>query len=164
MRKRAGLGHGAGLGKDKSWPVAGVAGSFPDFLLLSIQEAVHVEGFSSVEGGWVLGFNQVDPEAAILGELEVETSRLVPVGLHFPPVDVGYHSHEDLTFVSIARLHLAVGGNEVDQPDFVVSPEVLQRRGSYEGLRIIRIRALFTVELSHEAEAENEGEDHDGGE
>lgn len=122
MRKGTGLGHGAGLRKDKSWPVAGVAGSFPDFLLLSIQEAVYVEGFSSIEGRWVLGFNQMDPEAAILGELEVKTSSLVPVGLHFPPVDVGYHSHEDLTFVSIARLHFAVGGNEVDEPDFVVFP------------------------------------------
>lgn len=122
MRKGTGLGHGAGLRKDESWPVAGVAGRFPDFLLLSIQEAVHVEGFSGVEGGWVLGLDEMDLEPAIFSELEVETSGLMLVGLHFPLVDVGYHPHEDLAFVSIARLHLAVGGHEVDEPDFVVFP------------------------------------------
>lgn len=151
MGNGTGLGHGAGFGEDESWPVAGVAGGFPDFLLLSIQEAVHVEGFSRIEGGWVLGFNEVDLESAILGELEVEAPCLVSVGLHFPPVDIGYHPHEDLAFFSIARLHLAVGGDEVDQPDFVISPQVLERGRSHEGLRIIRIRSFFTVELSHES-------------
>ena len=131
MRNRTSLGHGPGLGKDESRPVAGVAGGLPDFLLLGVQEAVHVEGFSGVEGGWVLGLDEMNLEPAIFSELEVETSGLMVVGLHFPLVDVSYHPHENLAFFPIARFCLAVGGDEVDQPDFVVFPQVLQRRRSH---------------------------------
>lgn len=163
MRNGAGLSHCAGLGKDESGPVAGVAGGFPDFLLLGIQEAIHIEGFSSVEGGWVLGFDQMDLEPSILGELEVETSRPVSVGLHFPPVDVGYHPHEDLAFLPIALLYLPVGGDEVDQPDLVVFPEVPEGRWKYQRLIINGIGCFVTVSLCHQTKSEGEGEDRNGG-
>jgi len=136
MRDGTGLGHSASLGKDKGWPVSRVAGGFPDFLLLGVQEAVHIERFSGVKGRWMLGFNQVDMKPAIFGELEVEAPSLVPVGSHFPPVDVGDYPHENFAFFSIARLHLSVDRDEVDQPDFVFFAEVLERRRGHEVLSV----------------------------
>ncbi len=164
MGNGTGLSDCSGLGEDEGGAVAGVAGGLPDFLLLGIQEAIDIEGFSGVEGGGLLCPDEMDLESAILGELEVESPRPVPVCPHFPPVDVGHDPHEHFAFFPIARFHLAIGGNEVDQPDLVVLSQILEGRRDHEALSLIGIGRFFTVTLGHESQSEDKGEDHDGGE
>ena len=126
MWNRPRLRHRASLGKTKCRPVAGITGLLPDFLLLGIQQAVHIKRLARIEHRWMGTFHQMHLEAAILFKLKIETTRPLLVCLHLPAIDVRHDPHQHLRLLAVVGFGLLIGGNKINQPHFVTLPQILK--------------------------------------